>query len=158
MYFGAVLFVVSCLLIGQNHAEVKATVIVFRHGERTPVVTTEAVPNSVADKIGFGQLTRVFMPKITFVRTKSISHCILLSLAAGNTTWMGSPCGHGIFTCSPMMATSGWATCKSWALTQTGPSWVYNHLCPDFSRRLCWIWLCPSTGSHSPSPLTTRER
>lgn len=86
MYFGAVLFVVSCLLIGHIHAEVKATAIVFRHGERTPIVTTEAVPNSVADKIGFGQLTRVFMPKMTFIRTKSISHCILLSLAAGNTT------------------------------------------------------------------------
>lgn len=57
----SLIVVVFCLasLIGAAEAKVRATAILFRHGERTPVFSIPGLNNELAEDIGYGQLTNV---------------------------------------------------------------------------------------------------
>lgn len=55
----AVIGLLICILIGSAQATIRATTILFRHGERTPAYKVAAMPSALAEDIGYGQLTQV---------------------------------------------------------------------------------------------------
>lgn len=53
----AVLF--AACLFGVAQGDIKATAILFRHGQRTPVASSPNLNNSLTEELGEGQLTNV---------------------------------------------------------------------------------------------------
>lgn len=57
--FLLVVAVLSLCLVPGTHAQVRATAILFRHGQRTPIAALSDANAAASDDLGDGQLTNV---------------------------------------------------------------------------------------------------
>lgn len=70
----AVIGILSCVLVGSAFADIRATHILFRHGQRTPAYKMGTLTSELAEDIGYGQLTKVSVDLSNeFIRQKSLS-------------------------------------------------------------------------------------
>lgn len=67
-YFSVVAFAfLAAVLFDSAQAEIKATAILFRHGQRTPETVFPNLPCPLCDDLGKGQLTNVSYSKIRVI-------------------------------------------------------------------------------------------
>lgn len=60
--FAIVAILIAASLVALAQAEVKATALLFRHGQRTPIAVSGNINSTATEDLGEGQLTNVSKP------------------------------------------------------------------------------------------------
>lgn len=106
-----------------------STSIIFRNGQRTPMIPAANTTCYICQNVGWGQLSRV-------------RHYYLLLWRMG---FWESCCDPSILTSSLEMVFTGWGTCEFLAVALQGPTWACNPLWLDlfldhWKKRMSSLW------------------
>lgn len=144
-----------------TRANVRATAIIFRHGQRTPIKSVPSFNNTLTKELGHGQLTNVSdLEMIYLIQVRMIWWMTFqFRSEPDNSTTMEHCYEWNTNTCSRATGYSSSATCRSWAVHPRGRWWVCSRSWPvSFHRHWQWTTRFLSIGSHSFALSINKER